>query len=250
MFALDLVRGPHHARAMNALKSLRQIVGPELNFLYTVPPSQRPDGGVECGWSSREHALHACFAAWLLGAKADLRSGDYAVLSQSLPPLTSLDTGVAHAWCAVDGVTPIDLGMNFAFYPAAPQLKSPVMGEGVNGGWHVRYAHDESILDGKIENEHEIIFIERKVHADTPAALLNDPFLFLPPPRIGDRESWHAYFGPDFYAKISLHCFRCVADPAISVRNRFTRAQAANWIAASYPAPEKQILEVLGEGSR
>jgi hypothetical protein len=230
---------------MNALKPLRQIVAPELNFLYTMPPTPRPDGGVECGWFSREHALHAFFVARLLGATAELRSGDFAVLSRAVPPLTTLETGIAHGWCAIDNVMPVDLGMNFALFPRAPQLRMPVVGEGANGGWQIRYTRDESLLDEKIQNDHEIIFIERKIHEETPEALLNDPFLFLAPPQIGERERWHALYGPDFYAKVSLHCFRCVSDEALSVRKRFTRAQAAGWIATNYPAPEKQIRELL-----
>jgi hypothetical protein len=231
---------------MNVLKALRQIVAPELNFLYTMPPATRPDGGIEAGWSAREHALHAFFVARLLGATADLRAGDFAVLSRTVPPLTSLDTPARHGWCAVQGTVPVDLGMNFALFPQAPQLKAPVAGEGPNGGWQIRYARDETVLDDKIEAEHEIIFIERAVHDHAPAALLDNPFLFLPPPQIGDRGSWHAFYGPDFYAKVSLHCLRCVQDETISVRKRFTRAQAAGWIATNYPAPETQIREALG----
>jgi hypothetical protein len=220
-------------------------VAPELNFLYTMPPTPRPDGGVECGWFSREHALHAFFVARLLGAKADLRSGDFAVLSRAVPALTTLDTGIMHGWGVVDDVRPVDLGMNFTLFPHAPQLRMPVVGEGTNGGWQVRYTRDESVLDEKIQHEHEIIFIERKVHDDSPEALLEDPFRFLAPPQINDPR-WHVGFGPDFYAKVSLHCFRCVKDETVSVRKRFTRAQAAGWIAANYAAPEKQIRELLG----
>lgn len=231
---------------MNALKPLRQFVAPELNFLYTIPPTSRP-GGVDCGWFSREHALHAFFVARMLGASAELRSGDFAVLSRAVPPLTSLDTGVSHGWCAIDNAVPVDLGMNFALFPHAPQLRMPVVGEGSNGGWQIRYALDDTVLDGKVQNTNEIIFIERKRHSESPLELLEDPFRFLPPPQIGDRQSWHSLYGPDFYAKISLHCHRCATDETVSVRRRFTRAQAAGWIAANYPAPEQRIREILAQ---
>lgn len=232
---------------MSALKALRQIVAPELNFLYTLPPTPRP-GGVDCGWRAREHALHAFFVARLLGAQAELLSGDFAVLSRAVPPLTTLETATRHGWCAVNHVVPVDLGMTFALFPHAPQLRMPVAGEGENGAWQIRYSRDESLLDDKIQHQHEIIFIERQIHADAPAALLDDPFRFLPPPQIGE-ESWHTLFGPDFYAKVSLHCFRCVQDETVSVRRRFNRAQAAAWIAATYPAPEKQLRELLASGA-
>jgi hypothetical protein len=243
-FALDLIHGSHHARAMSVLKTLRQTIAPELNFFYTVPPFQTPNG-IDCGWFSREHALHVFFALRLSGVAVDLRSGDFAVLSRSVPPLTSLDTPNRHAWCSVAGTVPVDLSMTFALFGRGPQLKAPIIGEGANGDWQVRYARDEAVLDEKIQNENEIIFIERQVHAETEEDLLNDPYRFLPPPRIGDNASWHALYGPDIYAKISLHCFQCTTDAQRSVRTRFAPAQAVAWIAANYPAPEATIRALL-----
>ena len=229
---------------MTVAKTLRQKIAPELTYLYTVPPHQTPQGA-DCGWYGREVGLHTFFAARLLGVAAELRTGDFAVLSRDMPPVTTLDTGLEHAWCSVEGIAPVDLSMTFAYFGRVPQLKHPIVGEGANGDWQVRYAKDDSLLDEKVEQGNEILFIERKTHAYSEKALLDNPYLFLPPPQIGDTQSWHAFFGPDIYAKISLHCFRCVADPGRSVQNKMTRPQAVGWIAQNYPAPEAQITEAL-----
>lgn len=229
---------------MTVVKTLRQTVAPELNHLYTIPPFAT-DTGMDCGWFSREHALHTFFVCRLAGAAAELRTGDFAVLSQAMPPLTSIDSGAEHAWCSVEDVVPVDLSLTFVFLGRVPQLKAPIAGAGPNGEWEVRYAKDDSLLDENVQKGNEILYIERKFHLHTEAALLENPYVFLDPPRIGDTQSWHALYGPDIYAKISLHCHRCSVDPAVSVCNRFPRAQAMAWIAENYPAPETQIITQL-----
>lgn len=229
---------------MSVPKILRERIAPELNHLYTVPPFPTP-GGIESGWHSREHALHAFFAARLLGSTADLRSGDFAVLSRLIPPVTSIGTENGHGWCNVGGLVPFDASMTFQFYGRAPQLRTPICGEGSNGDWEVRYARDEALLDEKVQSGNEILFIERRIHDDTEASLLENPFLFLPSPGPADRTSLSALFGPDIYAKISLHCFQCASDDAKSLRHRLARPQAIVWIAENYPAPEARILKQL-----
>jgi hypothetical protein len=109
----------------------------------------------------------------------------------------------------------------------------------------VRYAEDESVLDESFESGNEIVYIEKAVHADSEEALLKDPYVFLSAPLSGDTETWPAVHGPGIYAKISLHCFRCAAGGAKSVRSRFNRADAVKWIADNYPDAETHILEHL-----
>jgi hypothetical protein len=230
--------------SMSVLKTLRERIAPELNYLYTTPPFTTPTG-IECGWHAREHALHTFFVARLLGVAADLRSGDFAVLSREMPPLTSMGTNSPHAWCSVNAVAPVDFSLTFHFFGRGPALRGPVCGDGANGDWQVRYAKDEALLDEKVQSGPEILFIERRVHDDAPEALLENPYLFLPPPQPGDHASAHAVFGPDIYAKVSLHCFRCATDEKQTVRDRFARPQAMAWIAENYPAPEAQIRNAL-----
>ena len=229
---------------MSVLHVLRQRIASELNFLFTIPPAETPLGW-DCGWRGPEHAFHAFFVARMFGAPADLRSGDFAVLSRFMPPLTTLDREPKHAWCSVGGVVPVDLSMNFASFGDVPQLRSAVTGEGANGDWHVRYAEDESILDEGLENGNEILFIERQVHTDSEEALLENPLLFLPPAPPAARDNWVALHGPDIHAKISLHCHRCAAGGGRSIRSRPTREEAVAWIAENYPEPQAAIRKLL-----
>lgn len=230
---------------MSVLKALREKIAPELNHLYARPPLETPTG-VDGQWRAHEQALHTFFVARLFGTDADIRSGDFAILSRFLPPITSLERELKHAWCSVGGVTPVDLSLSFTLFGRAPQLRSAITGEGLNGDWQVRYAEDESILDGNFDSGNEIIYIEKGVHPESEGALLEDPYLFLPAPRPNDAESWHALYGPEIYAKISWHCFQCAAGGAKSVRHRLgSPEEAVKWIAENYPAPGPLIRAQL-----
>jgi hypothetical protein len=230
---------------MSVLKTLRETVAPELNHLYTVAPSETA-AGVECGWRGREHALHAFFVARLFGADAELCTGDFAVLSRWVPPLTSLGRDAGHAWCRISGVAPVDLSLTFLHFGSVPQLRSAIVGEGRNGDWHVQYAYDESPMDENVQDRNEIIYIERTVLApEAEEELLRNPHALLPAPAPEDAGSWTARFGPDIHAKISLHCFRCANGDAKSPRHRMNGAQLVEWIAGNYSDPAAQIRKIL-----
>jgi hypothetical protein len=231
-------------REMSVLKTLRETVAPELNHLYTMPPAETADG-LDCGWRGREHALHAFFVARMFGAMADIRTGDFAVLSPYLPPITSLERKIDHTWCSVNGVAPVDLALNVAYFGQAPQLRGPIIGEGRNGEWDVQYTEDESVLDESFGHTNEIIFIERETHAHSETALLENPFLLLPTRPPEDPESWIGKYGEGIHAKITLHCYACANRTAKSVRPRLTREPALAWIAEHYPDPVPQILKIL-----
>lgn len=229
---------------MSVLKTLRDVVAPELNHLYTTAPSETP-AGLDCGWHGREHALHAFFVARMFGAAADLRTGDYAVLSPHLPPLTSVEKTFDHTWCCINGVAPVDLSLTLKHFGPVPQTRTAIIGEGRNGDWQVQYADDEAVLDEGFGHTNEIIFIERETHAHPEDALLQNPYLILPPARLDDAGNWHALYGPGIYAKITLHCHACAIRAAKSIRTRMTRDEAVAWIAENYPEPENQIAKHL-----
>jgi hypothetical protein len=228
---------------MSVLKTLRDTVAPELNHLYTTPPVETPDG-LDCGWHGREHSLHAFLVARMFGATADIRSGDFAVLSPYLPPLTSVEKNFDHTWCSVNGVAPVDLALGVTYFAQAPQLRGAIIGEGRNGDWEVQYSDDDAVLDESFGHTNEVIFIERKIHADSESALLTDPYLLVPKPAEGDKSSWHALYGVSIHAKITLHCHACASRTAKSVR-RLSRDQAVAWIAENYRDAEDQILKAL-----
>jgi hypothetical protein len=228
----------------SVLKALRQQIAPELNFLFTIPPAETPLGW-DGGWRGHEHAFHAFFVARMFGAAADLRTGDVAVLSRMMPPLTTLEREEKHAWCAVGGLTPVDLSITFAHFDSVPQLRTAITGEGLNGDWQVRYAEDEGILDEDFEAGNEILFIERQLSTHAPDALLAEPQCFLPPPPERARDNWVAVHGPEIHAQIALHCYRCAAGGGRSIRNRGTREAAVAWIAGNYPDARAEILGLI-----
>jgi len=234
---------PH---AMSVLKTLQQRIGPELNFLFTIPPAETPVGW-DCGWRSHEHAWHAYFVARMFGARASLCVGDFALLSRLMPPITTLEREPKHAWCTIGDLAPVDLSMTFAHFANAPQLRTSITGEGVNGDWVVRYAVDESILDENLESGNEILFIERRIVAEPAAQLLTEPASFLPPPPPAASDNWAAHHGADIHLKIALHCYRYAAGTSRSIRNRATREEAVAWIAGNYVEPGPAIRKLIGE---
>jgi hypothetical protein len=229
---------------MSVLKTLRERVAPELNHLYTTPPADVA-GALDFGWRGHEHAFHTFLLARMFGAPAEICTGDFAVLSKFVPPLTTMGSGKEHAWCAINEVAPVDLSLTFGLYGTAPQLRTPIVGEGPNGNWHVQYAYDESPLDENIENANEIIYIEKTVREESASQLLDHPYLFLTAPAADEATSWPARFGASIHAQITLYCFDCASGRAKSVRHRMNREDTAAWIATNYPEPEKRIREKL-----
>jgi hypothetical protein len=227
---------------MSVLKALRQRVAPELNFLLTDDPAERA-GAIDCGWRPHLHAYHAFLVARMFGAAAELRTGDIAVISGALPPITTLDREPKHAWCAVGGVTPVDLAATFARFPQAPQLRSPVTGEGPNGDWQVRYAEDESILDQNIEGANELLYIARSPAFNDAVQLLDEPGRFIPAAE--EPEGWVARHGVGVHAAVALHGFRCAGSGGRSVRNQASRDEAVAAIVARYPDARAEILRLI-----
>jgi hypothetical protein len=229
---------------MSVLKTLRERVAPELNHLYTKPPSEAA-GVLDFGWRSPEHALHTFFIARMFGAEAEIARGDLAVISRFVPPLTTMGSGNEHAWCIVNGTAPVDLSFNLQHYGNGPQLRAPIVGDGPNGDWHIEYAEDESALDESVQQRNDILYIEKSILAETAAQLLENPYLLLPAPKSDEPTSWHSLYGPSIYAKITLHCFQCAMSRAKNIRQRLPREQAIAWIAQLYPAPEDSIRKEL-----
>lgn len=229
---------------MSVLKTLRERVAPELNHLYTTAPAE-VEGAVDFGWRSLEHALHTYFVARMFGAEAEIGRGDIAVISQYVPPLTTMGSKSDHAWCIVNGVAPVDLSLTFLHYGAVPQLRAPVVGEGPNGDWQIEYSEDESALDETVQQRNDVVYLEKSTATNVESHLLTNPFSFLPAPKPDDTASWNARYGPSIYAKISLHCFQCASGRAKSIRHRLKPADAIAWIAENYPDPDAQILAEL-----
>jgi hypothetical protein len=229
---------------MSVLKTLRERVARELNHLYTTPPAETP-AGIDCGWHGREHALHTYFVARMFGGTAELCVGDFAVLSRFLPPLTTMEREMDHAWCTVNGVAPVDLSMTFALFANAPQLRNAVVGEGRNGDWEIQYAEDDSAIDDSFSNRNEILFVENEIVELPDLELLRNPLVFLSKSASSSPQSWQSRLDPEIYAKITLHCFNVAHGRAANVRHRLSRDDAVAWIATNYTEAEGEILTIL-----
>ena len=230
---------------MSVLKILRERVAPELNHLYVDPPSEGA-AGFDAGWHGREHALHTYFVALLFGAEAGLCQGDFAIISQFLPPITSMEREPKHGWCVVNGVAPVDLSLTFQHFNQAPQLRNPLVGEGRNGDWQVHYAEDETALDEGIQDQNEILFIEKETATAAATELIDNPYLYLPPPNAQEIDRWQMVYGGGICAKISLHCYRCANGEAKSVRQKLNREEAVKWIHEQYADAEETLRTKLG----
>src|SRR5271157_940189 len=65
---------------------LRDVIKPELNRIYTEPPSAL-HGGADMGLFCREHAFHCAVLCILLGFPAAIKRGDFSAILDE-------DTGV------------------------------------------------------------------------------------------------------------------------------------------------------------
>jgi hypothetical protein len=107
---------------MDLLTALIKIK-PELNHIYTDPPLWTPTGR-DLGWYCREHALHVYSLAKLLGKRAEICLGDFALIRPGASSFSSIDDTSDHAWCCIDGRVPIDLSITVKYiYPDIDDIK-------------------------------------------------------------------------------------------------------------------------------
>lgn len=229
---------------MSLVSTLRQKVAPELNHLYTVPPFGA-DYGTDCGWYCREHALHTYFVAKLFGADVDIRRGDFLVCAPPYVEITSLDTSADHAWCRLNDTLPLDLSLTFRYFGKVPQLLGPIAGNGRNGPYSIVYSSDEAAA--RSADLGSIHFIERDVVSVSAEDLLLKPYSFLYPPLPSDPFSWDRLFGPEIYARISLHCFRVATREAKPLCRKCDSKAAVELIANAYPNAIEQLNELMGQ---
>lgn len=225
---------------MNIIATLRHKIAPELNHLYTVPPFIAPDGGNDCGWYCREHALHVLFVASLFGATCDVRHGDFLVCATPHILITSLDSGAGHTWCSVNGVTPLDLSMTFRFYAPGPRLRAPVAGTGRNGPYTIAYADNDKAARA-CEHPGMVHYVEREVDQLSLLALVSDPYALIHARIVDDPQSWHRIYGPEIYAKISLHCYRIATRETKPLHRSYNPIEAARWISEHYPDASQDL---------
>ena len=234
---------------MNALKLLSEQIKPELNLLYTVPPFKK-DGHHDCGWYCREHAFHCFVLCNMLHLPCSIVQGDFAVLADGLPGVTSLDAHSDHAWCQVQEVCPVDLSMTFHLFGGGhvlvgPLLDNAVLGTGTNGNFAITYSTDEKQfrkVHEKPEFPNWVGFLERQRLAFPINALLDDPFLFLHRPK---KEGWADIHGLSIFSKISMHIYKVFQGDLEPLHPKHSPASALQVIKARYGAATIKIKRII-----
>ena len=233
---------------MNVRHTLRAVIAPELNRIYTGPPYQKTPGGeVDCGWSCREHALHVRVLCALLGLSADVRLGEFDLKSPDVVETQSGTAGDGHAWCRVKSTLPVDLSMTFRFFAAGagPQLYAPVFGLGRNGDYMLSYRLRDEAAPVEAADVHHITYTEHQILAFTPEELTNQPYLLIHSPDPNDHQNWDALFGQDLYAGITWHCFLLATGGGKSIPSKLSAGKAAKWIVSTYPNAVRDICAML-----
>jgi hypothetical protein len=182
---------------------LRDLIRPELNKIYTEPPSSR--GGGDMGLFCKEHAFHCMFLCEMLGHAAVIKRGDLTFRLEDSTVYSSFGTNSDHAWCKVDDTVPVDLSANFEYYPADAPNIDLVYGSGKRGTYTISYTADSREYERYIEDRTtlpRIYYLETETVELTPGDLLDDPHRFLiKPPQGGIVE----LFGRDIFSAINLH---------------------------------------------
>lgn len=194
---------------MTTMEDIRDLLAkkiqPELNHLYTAPPSNTPDGG-DFGWFCREHALHGFFVLRCLGVEATIVSGDIWVAvedDQGLLVLTTEDTDGDHSWLSSPLATPIDLSLSTRHFGAAPCPLVFGVGE-LDDRYRVQLAATKG-RDPTVERPGTIYYQVATEHDFTLADLIQDPYLLLNPRTPGD---WADQFGDDVYHRVTWHLIK------------------------------------------
>jgi hypothetical protein len=57
--------------------------------------------------------------------------------------------------------------------------------------------------------------------------------------------NWDARYGPEIYARITLHCFRCATGDADTTWPRLSPSEAPAWITSEYPDAIDELSNLL-----
>jgi hypothetical protein len=102
---------------------LRDLIKPELNSIYTEPPSLRGGGDMGFFCKAKTHAFHCMILCRLLGHDAVIRRGDLTFRLEPTARYFSFGSDNDHAWCQIDDTVPVDLSANFEYHPSdAPNI--------------------------------------------------------------------------------------------------------------------------------
>lgn len=216
-------------------KILNPIVKAEMNMLYTGPPFMTPTGG-DFGLFCREHAYHTYFLCHMSGYPVEIKIGHYLIIPPDGQGTSSFNSGADHAWCASGNLRPIDLSMTFHLEEGFPDIDHPVLGTGQNGPYTISYMFDEFFFRKYHDDPPNmccICYLERETFPANDEVLLKNPFTFLLPPIIKGK-SWTDVYGPDIFAKITLHLYKVALGQIKPLYEEMKVAEAINFIKSQY----------------
>lgn len=126
---------------------LRDRINPELNGIYTEPPSALQGGG-DMGLFCREHAFHCLALCGMLGLRATIERGDFTAILDEGTGVTSFGDRSDHVWCQIEDVCPVDLSADFDFYGTGLPSLDLVYGSGRRGPYLISYTDDAELYQG------------------------------------------------------------------------------------------------------
>ena len=201
---------------MDLLTALVNKVKPELNHIYTDPPLMTP-GGHDLGWYCREHALHIYGVAILLGKKAEICLGDFALMRPGAESFQSISDHSDHAWCCIDAQVPVDVSITVKhIYPDMDDIKIIWADRhDLSPSFEIKYyerAEDEELLVKASASQKPTIFYNEKSRLRYDLQdLLNNPFQFLFKPPLS-APTLPEIYGSDVFHAITYHCYKMVND--------------------------------------
>jgi hypothetical protein len=222
---------------------LERRIKAELNAIYTEPPIVT-NGGDDCGWFCREHALHTYVLALMLGRPAAIKIGDFTIHSAEGEGLTSIDSGADHAWCEIDGVVPIDLSMTFIHFRGQFPNLPLLYGTGTIGAFTSRYfTAEDDFLHDQAAGTFAISLLERQSVSPPLDDILRQPYIFLHPPPNGARR-WTEIHGSDIFSKTSLHLYKLALGHVEPLSSSRPAKEILKFIKTRYSNAANQIISI------
>jgi hypothetical protein len=229
---------------MNLETALERVIKPELNAIYVEPPFMA-DGGWDCGWFCREHALHTYILANMLHRRASIKMGDFVLHSERGTGITSINSGADHAWCEINGVMPIDLSMTFSYFKGAFPYLPIVYGAKLSGKFDVRYfLREEDLVNDSGAGSFAISYIERQTIQPAVEELLESPYQFLYQPALGSKK-WTEIHGDEIFSKTTVHLFRLAKGQLKPLCRSRSVKQIMKFIKTHYSNATNEVLSAI-----
>jgi hypothetical protein len=236
---------------MEFIDILRLKIKPELNVIYHRRPFVTKKG-LDLGWYCREHAFHLYLVSRLLGHQTKICVGDFWLsLPEKRVRISSSGTEGDHAWCSINGVSPVDISVTLKYASKNTPDIPLVYGCSPANGSTCRI---ESLTDLSVgtsafkQTENNLLtYHEKKTLAFDPISLLEEPYQFLHPPSVA-QLSFPGVYGSDVFYRISYHCYRIATGEALPLHPYRNWRNITPAIVRFNENAKKEVLALLGRG--